>query len=258
MNEVVIKSDVINDILVKIQDMSVMKQEDQKFLAEHKEHFYKVFDNTFMWRTDIQKKSIVSDQYHPTLHSKFHQAILEQKVQVEQSFYLAKEFEEKKMDLEDLLLDLDELNSASMAGKSKIQCDRHNLRVKRKELEISFKEFELKQAQNAMNFRMKEVKGWQKIQDELMKQMLDNGMSEEAIWNKEVGEVESMFFQFLTNLKGIDKTTDGAEYNNLIALAKFGVEQANEMGILEELVKRCNVEQLGALKFLGVIKEVQK
>lgn len=235
----------VSNMLDTIRPMSVIKKEDQQFLVAHKEHFAQVFEKTHIWRTDTQKKSIVSDTYHPTLHSKFHQSILEQKVQLEQSFYLAKDFELKKLEIEELMLDLEDLGEPETASA------RDNIKRRKLEVEIQFKKYELEQMVIAMNYRMAEVKGWQAIQDQLLEDMRSSGMDEETIWTKDAGEVEAMFFTTLTNLQGLAKTTDGAEATNLIALAKFYVQKIFESGRLPDLKERCNAAQLDSLKFLG-------
>jgi hypothetical protein len=243
MSDIIVRdaNTAVSNILETIRPMSVIKKEDQQFLVEHKEHFAQVFEKTYIWRTNTQKLSIVSDSYHPTLHSKFHQAMLEQKVQLDQTFYLAKDFELKKLDIEELLLDLEELTDSA----------RDEIKRKKLQIEIQFKKYELDQMVIAMNYRMAEVKGWQTIQEDLLKKMRESGMDEETIWSKDAGEVESMFFATLTNLQGLAKTTDGAEANNLVALAKFYVQKIAESGRLPELKTKCSAAQLDSLKFLG-------
>jgi len=231
----------VANILDTIKPMSIIKKEDQNFLVSNKEHFAQVFEKVYIWRTDTQKRSIISDDYHPTAHSKFHQSMLEQKVQLEQSFYLAKDFEMKKLEIEKLMLDLEEL------GDTK----RDDIKRRELEIEIQFKKYELDQMVIAMNYRMSEVKGWQKLQEELLTQMRESGMDEETIWNKDAGEVEAMFFASLTKLQGLAKTTDGAEAANLIAVSKFYVQRVAEAGLLPNLKKKCNPAQLDSLKFLG-------
>ena len=233
-------------VLDEVRSIAVMKPEDSKFLVEHKEHLTAVMEKTFMWRTSTQKRSIISDSYHPTLHSKFHQAILEQKVQLDQTFYLAKDFEEKRLTIEETLLDIKDLEV-----NPDLTPERKDLAMRRLQMKLSFQQYELQQQQIAMHYRMDEVKGWQVLQEDLLAEMRATGMDEEAIWSKEAGEVESMFFQFLTNLQGLAKSSDGAEANNLVSLAKFGIQQAKELGLFENFKSRCNVAQLNSLKFLG-------
>ncbi len=243
-SELIVRDSVtaVSNILETIRPMQVVKSEDQAFLVEHKQHFAKVFEKVHIWRTDTQKLSIVSDNYHPTLHSKFHQAILEQKVQLEQAFYLAKDFEMKRLEIEELVLDLEELGDTA----------RDEIKRKRIQIDLSFKKYELDQMAIAMNYRMAEVKGWQKIEEDLLEKMRASGMDEETIWSKDAGEVESMFFATLTNLQGLAKSTDGAEANNLVALARFYTQKVKEAGRLEELKKKCNPAQLDSLRFLGL------
>ncbi len=231
----------VTNMLETIRPMQIVKKEDQTFLAEHKQHFAQVFEKVHIWRTDTQKLSIVSDSYHPTDHSKFHQAILEQKVQLEQAFYLAKDFEMKKLEIEELMLDLEDLGETA----------RDAIKRRKIEIEVQFKKFELEQMTIAMDYRMAEVKGWQKIENDLLERMRARGVPEEDIWTKDAGEIESMFFATLTNLQGLAKTTDGAEANNLLALAKFYVKKVAEAGRLDEYKKRCNLSQLDSLRFLG-------
>jgi hypothetical protein len=242
-----IVTNMANDVILPmIREMPVICKEDQKFLVEHKEQLGKVFEKTHMWRTKIQKLSIISDDYCPTLHGKFHQAILECKVQTDQLFYLMKDFEMAKLDCEILEEEIKELKEL---GNRKDE-----LLANKKELELKFKQYELKQQQIAANYRMDEIKDWVEIQQSLMEEMHAKGMLDDEIWSKNAGEVENMFFLTLTNLHGLSKSTDGAEANNLMALAKFSVQQAKELGIFEKLVVRCNEAQRQSLKFLGEIR----
>jgi hypothetical protein len=242
-SELIVRDSVtsVTNMLEAIRPMQIVKKDDQAFLAEHKQHFAQVFEKVHIWRTDTQKLSIVSDSNHPTEHSKFHQAILEQKVQLEQAFYLAKDFEMKKLEIEELMLDLEDLGETA----------RDAIKRRKIEIEVQFKKFELEQMTIAMDYRMAEVKGWQKIENDLLERMRARGTAEEEIWTKDAGEIESMFFATLTNLQGLAKTTDGAEANNLVALAKFYVKKVAEAGRLEEYKRRCNNAQLDSLKFLG-------
>jgi hypothetical protein len=233
----------IKDVLETVRGIDVMPEADMKYLEEHKEHIAKVFQNTQIWRTDTQKQSIISDVYHPTVHGKFHQAILEQKVQADQLFVLAKDFELKKLDIEEKLLDLKDLK----------ETPRDIIKGRRLEVELKYMHYELKQMQIAVKYRMDEIKGWKVIQDELLEQMKE--MPEDYIWSKNAGETEDMFFKFLTNMQGLRNTTDAGEYRNLLALATFAVKQAKTSGLFSELKARCDDRQLDSLFFLGEISK---
>lgn len=232
----------------EMNNIPVMKSEDCTFLQTHGQHLGQVMLKTHMWRTDIQKRSIINDSQFPTLHAKFHQAILEQKVQLDQAFYLAKDFEEKRLAVEELLLDIEDLEKEEMEPRRK------EIKLKKLNLDLKFKQYELSQARIAMDYRMAEVKGWQEIEDGLIKAMKDLGMTDEIIWNKTAGEVEGMFFLFLNKLIGVKQSTDSAEVDNLVSLALFAVKQAKDLGVYDNLLQRCSPLQLQSLKMLGVEK----
>lgn len=236
----------VTDIVNSVKDLEVFKPSDLTFLQEHSQHLSTILHKTHIWRTDTQKRSIVSDVYHPTLHSKFHQAILEQKVQFEQSMYLAKDFEMKKLEIEELECDLEDLSTSK----------RDDIKRKKIAIDIQFKHFELSQMQIAMEYRIAEVRGWQTIADDLLQTMRDGGVPEEDIWSKEAGEIKAIFLQTLTNLQGLKQTKDSAEITNLIALASFSVKQVIDNGKLEEYKLLCNAAQLESLNFiLGYLKQ---
>lgn len=243
MKDLILGTEAVNDIVEVVKNYPIMKENDVKFLQENSAHLAAVVENTHMWRTDSQKKSIIADTYHPTYHSKFHQSILEQKVQFEQALYLAKDFEMKKLEIEELACDLEELTESK----------RDLIKNKKIQIEIQFKQYELKNMQIAMKYRMDEVKGWQAIQNELLEKMRAEGVSEEIIWSKNEGEITAMFFQTLSNLQNLKAATDSAERTNLIALARFAVQQAKEAGRYDTLRPLCNAEQSDSLRFLGHI-----
>jgi len=230
----------VSDIIESVNSYQVMSTEDAKFLQEHKEHFSQVMAKTHMWRTYEQKLSIVSDGYCPTLHAKFHQAILESKVQLDQSFYLAKDYELKKIEVSEKYLDLEEL------GDSK----RDKLKAQKLEVEIQFLNYELQTMKTAMQYRMKEVRDWQQIQENLLSKMKALGMDDDTIWSKDSGEMISMFLVALTNLQGLKTATDSAERNNLLTLAVFSYNRIKEAGLLEEVTRQCNPMQMDSLQFI--------
>lgn len=242
-NEISLLSNkAVSDILVSVSNMEVIKKDDFNFLQENKEHLSKVLEKTYIWRTDAQKRSIISDGYCPTLHSKFHQAITEQKVQFDQALYLAKDFEIHRLSLEEKILDLDDIKESTNP--------RDIIKSKKLQIEIQFMEYELQNMKTAMTYRMKEVRGWQDIQEELLKEMRSQNIPEEDIWDKDSGYMVSMFLQTLTNLQGIKSSTDGAERNNLIQLAIFAYRRIKESGRLDELIKSCNKIQLESLRVI--------
>jgi len=237
---VLLGEQTVTGIIEAVKNLPIMKAEDVGFLQENSKHLAAVLENTHMWRTDAQKVSIINDYHFPTVHAKFHQAMLEQKVQFDQAMYLAKDFEMKKLEIQELECDLEEL------GDSK----RDNIKRARISIDIQFKQYELKQMQIAMKYRMDEVKGWQKIETDLLAQMRGAGMSEEEIWSKNEGEASSMFFAAMNNLQALPHTTDSAERGNLISLAVHSYKTAKQAGLLEKFKSDATTGQLEAIKFV--------
>jgi hypothetical protein len=235
--DIVLGNSFAIDIVDAVKNLPVIKKEDVDFLMDHKESLALTLEKTQMWRTDVQKLSIVSDFNFPTIHSKLHQTILEQKVQFDQAMYLAKDFELKKLEIEELECDLEELTDSK----------RDFVRRKKISLEMAFKQYELKNMQIAMDYRMQEVRGWEKIKEELLVILREQGIPEDTIWSKNDGEVTSIFFQSLNNLQGLKNSTDAAEVNNLLSLARFAVQQAKQLGVIEKLKTQCNEVQLSFL-----------
>ena len=234
--------------------LTAFEKEDLNFLQENKETIAKVYKHTWMWRTDSQKRSIVSDFFYPTAHAKFHQAILEQKVQLDQALQLAKDYENAKLDREMLEVEKEEIEKEIKewsSVKETIHYKKAVINLKKIEIALSFKDYELANLKNTMIYRMKEVKGWQTIENQLIEAMKSNGLTEEQIWNKEAGEVYTNFFSFINMYLGVGQSTDSAEVNNLTSLALHGIKEAVESGIIQNLIPICNKEQKDALIKLG-------
>jgi hypothetical protein len=237
--------EAVGAIVEAIKGVSVFAPGDIQFLEEKREHLAAVLERTHIWRTDTQKRSIVSDGYHPTPHSKFHQAMLEQKVQFEQTLYLAKDFESKKLEIEEIECELEELESSDLSEKRK------DIKKRKLLLDLNFKQFELKQMQISMHYRMDEVKGWQTIEEDLLKTMREvEKLPEDLIWSKDRGELVSFFFVSMTNLQGLQTSSDGAERNNLVNLARFTYGEVLRRGILDQLKPMLNPEQAASAKFI--------
>lgn len=241
----VLGQQTVSDIIEVVRDLPILKKEDISFLQEKSGHLAAVLENVHMWRTDTQKASIINDYHFPTIHAKFHQAMLEQKVQFDQTMYLAKDFEVKKLEVQELQCDLEDLGDTR----------RDSIKRKKIELEIRFKTYELNQMQIAMNYRMNEIRGWQKMQEEMLTEMRNAGLSEDSIWSKNSGEINALFFSSLNNLQQLPATADSAERGNLISLAVFAYKTVKRAGLLEELRAKCNPSQLASLQMIEISKE---
>lgn len=239
-----------------IRETHLITEEDNKFLTDNAGNFKKIADNSYMWRTKGQKLSIISNQFFPTDHSKFHQAILETKVQFNELMRLAVSAENAKLDIEEVELDVEEVEHRMKTMETNtIEFKKNDVQLRRLQIDFRQKMIDLNHFKTAAKYRMKEVKQWKDIQDGLYESMSKAGMSDEDIWNKESQELEDQFFMFLSKMNGIEQSTDAAEVTNLSGLAKFAVEQAIEMGVFEILVRKCNKVQMQSLAKLGYIRQ---
>lgn len=229
----------------------LISEEDSKFLSLNVDNFKAILENSYMWRTKGQKLSIISDQFHPTLHSKFHQAILEAKVQFTELMRLSVDAEKAVLDVEEIQINLEEIQNSLENVRSQIESKKLDVEKRRKEVDLRQKMIEMNHYKTAAKYRMKEIRQWKEIQDNLYSLMKDEGRRDEDIWNKESAEVEDQFFQFLNKLVGVEQSTDAAEVNNLVGLARYAIVQAEKEGMLEILVNRCSEQQLETLRKLG-------
>lgn len=243
------------EIAKLVNDTQLLSDEDSKFLTENVQHFKDIMENTYMWRTMGQKLSIISDQFHPTIHGKFHQAILEAKVQFGETFRLAVDAEKAKLDVEDIQLDIEEIEERMKdLDETSVQYRKEDVLLRRKEIELKEKAINLNNFKTAAFYRMRELKQWKEIQDVLRARMEEAGMSEDEIWNKEASELEDQFFQFINKLIGIPQSTNAGEVNNLVGLARYAVEQAKQIGIFDKLITKCNEQQVEILRKFGFMK----
>lgn len=244
--QLITSSENVSGLVQSVKNAPIMKEEDAQFLMEHTEHLGMVLDKSFMWRTDAQKRSILTDVDFPTLHSKFHQAMLEQKVQFEQTMYLVRDFEQLKLDIQLMECDLEELEADTSKSDKRKKIEGDKIR-----LDMSYKRFELNQMQVQMNYRMAEIKGWQKIEEEIMDKLHEAGMSDEDIWNKEEGEAQFLFLLALNKLTVAIRTNDTDGLKAVIPLALFVYQEAERNGKLNVYRSECNETQLEMVNWIA-------
>lgn len=247
--ELITSSENVAELVEAVKKFPIMKKEDAKFLMDNSEYLGTVLEKCYMWRTDTQKKSIINDNDYPTTHSKFHQAILEQKVQFEQTMYLAKEFENLKLDIQLLECDLEDLGSEEEYTKRK------SIQANKIKLDMKFKQFELNQMQIQMNYRMSEIRGWQAIEEDLYDELLKEGYTEEMIWSKEEGELQFLFFVAINRLMMSINSNDSEGIKSVMPLAKFTYNKAKEENKLNIFINLANEEQK---KIIELVKNFNK
>ena len=102
-----------------------------------------------------------------------------------------------------------------------------------------------------MNYRMAEIKGWQKIEEEIMGKLRASGMTDEDIWNKEEGESQFLFLLALNKLTIALSTQDTESIKAVIPLALFVYQEAEKNGKLDMYKAECNPKQLEMIEWIA-------
>ena len=258
---------IAHNLVAMTTKTNIMTTEDKKFFLDNTDRWQMVQQNCHTWRTKTEKRSILSEM--PTTHLQFHQAILENKVFVDETVRLAKDAEILKLDTEDLYVDIENLKDKisdleeerlSHAEDSKeyknisYQIRKADIEIRKKTVEMQEKAYQIQQSAIAMKYRVDELKDWKAFEDEMIEKMKSEGLSEEDIWNKDSAQKEGYFYLFLTKFSAVQSSTDSGEVHNLTYLAKFAVSEAIKDKVFKQYAKRCNLVQLKSLEQLGVIK----
>ena len=257
---------ISRNLVAMITKTDIMTLEDKKFFLDNTERWQMVQKNCHIWRTDVEKKSIIKEYF--TTHQQFHQAILENKVFIDETVRLAKDAEIQKLDAEELYVDIENLKETisglNIDRQQYLEEDKEyknitydirkkDIELRKKTVELQEKAYQIQQSAIAMGYRMSENRSWKVFQDEMLEDMKSQGYTEEQIWDKNFGQKEGYFFLFLTKYAGVKQSKDTGEIFNLTHLAKFTVDEAIEDNTFEDYLKRCNSIQLQSLVELGYI-----
>jgi hypothetical protein len=152
--------------LVALKDLDLVTEGDVSFLKEHSEHFMDRYSRSSLFRSKFEMEaSVLNDMVHPTVDSKYWQAIGEQAVHVKELIRLG--FNGKKTETEIDLLNaqIEELNDRKEQVKDKpgYVTKKLNAHIAKKEIEIQEKQFSLTECKKVAKERIKEIKNWEEI-----------------------------------------------------------------------------------------------
>jgi len=245
----------------------VVRSEDKQFFLANMDRWSDVSTKTHIWRTFSEKKSILSEL--PTTHLKFHQAILENKVFYEQTLLLDKEAKMTKLEAEELYIDAENLKAEIEElqeeiidyGENSKEYRQVNYQIRKKDVELRKRLTELhekaiavKNQENAMLYRIDELRDWKVMVDDMIDEMKLQGMTDDQIWDKNTAQSSGNFFLFLTKYSAVKFSKDTGEINNLTYLARFYVEEAVKNNKFEEYLHITNDVQKRSLLELGYIQ----
>ena len=145
--------------VTKIRDVSILEVDDMKSVSKLTKELQRCFEVKQMWRTETEMRySVLNDVSFPTPASKYWQCVREQNVFWENLVQLSCDYQKQQGELELLEIEYDEIKGAS----KKSQAQR-----KIKDAEIKQKQFGLMNMRLQGHDRVREIKLWEKIKNEL-------------------------------------------------------------------------------------------
>ena len=145
--------------ITKIRDVSILEKDDMLSVSKLTKELQRCFEVKQMWRTETEMRySVLNDVSFPTPASKYWQCVREQNVFWENLVQLSCDYQKQQGELELLEIEYDEIKGAS----KKSQAQR-----KIKDAEIKQKQFGLMNMRLQGHDRVREIKLWEKIKNEL-------------------------------------------------------------------------------------------
>lgn len=156
-------SEYIAQGLEEITNANLLTEENMKAVASMRGELAETWQKERIWRTVTEMKySVLDDVKHPTWGMKYLQARREQNVFFQQLMYLSTEYKETQGKLLVAQAELEELEGKWLKGK------KHKGLIMQKEAEIQRLEFNLMEQRKAGHHRVRELKAWSEIKDELI------------------------------------------------------------------------------------------
>ena len=145
--------------VTKIRDVSILEKDDMQSVSKLTKELQRVFEVHQMWRTETEMRySVLNDVSFPASASKYWQCVREQNVFWENLVQLSCNYQKQQGELELLEIEYDEIK-----GNNK----KANAQRKIKDAEIKEKQFGLMNMRLQGHDRVREIKLWEKIKNEL-------------------------------------------------------------------------------------------
>ena len=145
--------------VTKIRDVSILEVDDMKSVSKLTKELQRVFEVHQLWRTETEiRYSVLNDVSFPTPASKYWQCVREQNVFWENLVQLSCNYQKQQGELELLEIEYDEIKGSSKKA---------NAQRKIKDAEIKQKQFGLMNMRLQGHDRVREIKLWEKIKNEL-------------------------------------------------------------------------------------------
>jgi hypothetical protein len=162
--------------LVLLKDLGLVKKEDMEFLLNNSENFQDRYARSSLFRSKFEMEaSVLNDMVHPTIDSKYWQAIGEQAVHVKELIRLGHNGKKTEAEIKLFKAIIEELKDlkeqAIVDNKPQYVIDKYDARIDKKQIEIEEKKFSLTECEKVAKERIKEIKNWEEIIPELEKNL---------------------------------------------------------------------------------------
>jgi cob(I)alamin adenosyltransferase len=202
-----------------LRNTELIKPEDFEFLHEHIDQYEKRFRTRGLFRSKTEMVAgVLNDFEHPTVDSKYWQAIGEQNVHLTELINLSYESKKMEADNELLIAEIEELNDQIEKGDNPIEIKKLRAKLKKKRVELAQAEFGMTQQRKTAQERLREVKTWEGIIDELEKNLEFGSEDFELHHGK---RYLLRYQQRMENLQMLDPEARESVVTNYKAFAKY-------------------------------------
>jgi len=159
-----------SDKLNVFKGLNLIKSGDLNYLQENAPDFQERFITRSFFRSKFEMiYGVLSDSEHPTIDSKYWQAIGEQSVHVQELTTLGYQYKKLLADIEYKKVQIDELQYKLDSSEYKTDFEGRKIeaRLKRKQVELQEQQFGLVLQRKTARERMKEIRNWTGIIAEL-------------------------------------------------------------------------------------------
>lgn len=151
-----------------LRDTELIKPEDFEFLYEHIDQYEKRFRTRGLFRSKTEMiAGVLNDSEHPTVDSKYWQAIGEQNVHLSELINLSYETKKIEADNDLLVAEIEELEDEISKCDNPIEVKKLKAKLKKKRVELAQAGFVLTQQRKVAQERLREIKTWEGIIEQL-------------------------------------------------------------------------------------------
>jgi len=232
-----------------LRNTELIKSEDFQFLHDHIDQYEKRFRTRGLFRSKTEMVAgVLNDSEHPTVDSKYWQAIGEQNVHLTELITLS--YESKKLEADNDLLEAEieeleeEIEKLKNDGKL-IEAKKSSAKLKKKRIELAQGQFNTTQQQKTAQERLREVKTWEGIIEELEKN-LEFGSEDFELHHAK--RYLLRYQQRIENLQMMDPEARESVITNYKAFVKYNQTNGQLLPFSEEPA-RAQLENNNIVKF---------